>query len=163
MGKHLAACVCACALFASIPGTAFGIVVIDETFTDVSTLELFNNPEQRRETFQFNLTNSTGEIWTDFHFVFDLFGGSITYTGPGTTTVAPEQLDVVFDVDALIPDGGVYSFLFDYINLGGDFGAGLQILGTPTFSAKVGEPATLALLVFALAGMGLARRHALMA
>ncbi len=125
----------------------------------------------------FEITNSTGVTWIDFHVTLEGFGefsdypfmrftdlGSdgVIYTGPGTASFSDDNADglgydEVMHVDGLnVPDGSVLSFTVDI--LGGVIPEGLvefSIYGLPS----VPEPCTILVLgIGALVLGGCARR-----
>ncbi len=91
------------------------------TFTDF-TPKLLGSVAYPGGPLNFDITNSTGQSWTDFHFavgdVFNspvIFGtdafGTNPYSGPGTATLStgPDGLKDILDVVGLnIANGGHY-------------------------------------------------------
>jgi hypothetical protein len=122
----------------------------------------------------FEITNNTGQTWTDFHIdltvvgaTFGLTGGFIdfvgggydgtAYEGPGSYTISPNlrSLDIV---GLSVPQGGVLSFTLDIDHFEGD--GTFDLVAYPTVSqqpptnGQVPEPATL--FMFGLGGIGFA-------
>lgn len=151
------------AVFFSAPG--FGLP-INVTFDSVAEHPLASTDGDFFDQ-AFELTNNSGEIWTDFHFnvreatgsfgFIDVAAGGhdgTAYEGPGSYQIsdAGRNLDVV---GLNIPDGGLYSFSLDTDNFE-SLGA-YTIYGTPSVDGQDGgvvpEPTTMLLVGSGLAGI----------
>lgn len=151
---------------------AFSAGAVSVTFTDLNQKPMLEDQGGSLMDQSFDVTNDTGQTWTDFHLELNVFrdpadppgaGGPTffidtasgnfdgnAYEGPGSYSLSNNNQ--VIDILGLsIPDGAVYSFTVDVAQ--GETTNRYDILGRPTVTAQVPEPGTLGLLVFGLTGM----------
>ena len=154
--------------------------VHEQLLVNSATFPILGNPHTPGDAVDhvYQLTNNTGQPWTDFHFLLALASGNGTfffptfaaggydgtaYEGPGDFVVSADlqRLDVV-NLD--IADGQVFVFSLDSdaFELTGTY----DVYGTPSVdggSNGAPEPAPLALLGIALAAWVGSRRRAWLA
>jgi len=126
--------------------------------------------------YPFEITNNTGQTWTDFHFQLVDFGdvpgppvvfsATDPYSGPGTATVSQDNqgLNTILNVDNLdIPSGQVYNPTLSMATVEG----ARALVGNPTVGgmpepgpSPVPAPAPLALMGLGLLALPLLRRSA---
>ena len=128
------------------------------TFTDISTQLIDSRltaDGRLLELERFDITNNTGEVWTDFHLSLEgqtLFGDSLfvifedigaagLYSGPGVASFSDSHGTGFFDmltIDGLdIAIGGVLSFNVDIIAITESI-VSFQIYGLPSIGQSGG-------------------------
>ena len=135
------------------------------TFTDLNQKFIALESPPFVIDISFDVLNSTGLTWTDFHmnvlslgfpptFIPDnTANNGTTYTGPGTDQLSGGN--TIIDIIGLnIPDTATYSFTLDILS--GELG--WQLFGYPTVtdgngSSSVPEPTTMLLLGSGLIGL----------
>ena len=143
----------------------------DETLIAFTDGDIFNQ--------DFQITNNTNTIWTDFHFLIegleggrgataqgvfgfvDIAGGGhdgTAYDGPGTYTADAPFLGKIVDVVGLnIGTGAVYEFTLDTDD-GESFGDYWIWANPTTNGVSVPEPTIMLLVGVGLLGLGFMRR-----
>lgn len=150
---------------------AFTFTSISEELLDSQTTSFVSTE------FTFDMTNDTGQVWTDFHlraagdtpFGAYNFMRLDTYTGPGTASFLDNDADALGYTEALtidnlnIADGDTLTF--SVFIRGGFAPEGMTsytVFGLPSVdgngNGQVPVPATLALLGLGLAGLGYRQR-----
>lgn len=120
----------------------------------------------------FDITNNSGQTWTDFHLSLDVYpdpdgelgaggptffidtksGGfdGTAYDGPGSYSLSSSQ-QVIDIINLSVPDGDTYTFTVDVAQ--GETTNHYDILGKPTVANEVPEPGTLGLMALGVAGL----------
>ena len=144
-------------------------VLISTTLDSLAETTLGNGSQGVYGTFDFEITNGTDSVWTDFHFYDAEPIGSVlidTYVGPGT--VSFNEGTFQFDIIGLnVGIGETLNFAIDEVcgiaevcSLGGGIWRGMPTIdGIIPPPSPVPEPGTLAMLIAGLALVGLARRR----